>query len=385
MPPICLVATFWGPSFTSYLCRYAIPSLLAPGNIDALSQLDRASFLFCTTEDDWEHLKAQPIFALLERKIKVELVPITQKSKDEHKYHRMSRGHALLAQRCFETGAIAININPDSIYPDGSLATAQLLAAAGNRVVLCTAIRFDMDGVHAELVTDELIKPDAPLIVSKRDAVDIGLRNLHPESRASIWSAKNFGRLHPSHGRRFFLTCCIWKVPDENGAIIITHNWAPFMVNYSTLSRHDVGALDGRALDGNYIFENFWRGNFDGIHISQDSDELFMLGLTPRDEMVPPQDAPLWLNTANLEEWSKGYVLNRTVYDPAIDEMRREAYRIPVQWHPRDINARWQPKTCDARRLIDKYVRRDLKASEHQDLRSSSERRWHTMLGLFFR
>jgi len=360
MPPFYFLVTFWGQAFADYLCKYPIPSLLAPQNIDSLHELDRAIFLFCTTDEDWEYLRAQPVFGALASKIRTELISNPEKRPGEHKYPRMSRGHALLTQRCFEDRAIAININPDSIYPDGSVASAQDLAQAGKHVVLCTAIRFDMDGIDAELRAMNLLQPNQPLTLSKRAAVEIGLRNLHSESQAADWTARNFGRLHPDHGRRHFLTCCLWRVPDENGAIIITHNWAPFMTNYGALARHDVGALDGRALDGNYIFENFWSGNFDGIHVTYDSDELFLLGLTPRDEMVPPQDAPGWLNAPLVREWSRGLILNRTVYDPAIDVMRRKAYKIPVYWHSRDLNDRWQPTRETVKRLIGKYVSRDL-------------------------
>lgn len=382
MQPTYFLVTFWGRQFAHYLCRYAISSLLASQNIDSLREIDRARFLFSTTEQDWEYLRAQPIFAALERKIKVEFIPNLEGSPDETKYQRMSRGHILLTQRCFEDGAIAINVNPDSIYPDGSVATARKLAEAGKRVVLCTAIRFDMDGVDAELSASGIIEPHCPLTVSKRAAVDIGLRNLHPESKAAIWGARNFGRLHPLHYRRYFLTCCIWIVPRENGVIIITHNWAPFMVNYGAVAQHDVSTLDGRALDGNYIFENFWSGNFEGIHISRDSDELFMLGLTPRAEMVPPQDAPRWLKIPLVRDWCRGFILNRTVYDSSIDVMRRQAYGITVYWHSRDINGHWQSTIDRADRLIRKYVNHDLETSCFK-LRGPMERYWHSRIRPF--
>ena len=261
-------------------------------------------------------MQAQPIFAKLRQTIRVELVPHEELFPDEHKYARMSRGHGYLTQRCFEDRAIAININPDSVYPDGSVATALALAQAGKRVALCTAIRFDMDGVDAELAASGLLKPGQQFGLPKRLAVAIGLRNLHPESMASNWDAPNFGHLHPDHNRKYLLTCCFWKVFRETGVIILTHNWAPFMINYRSLTRHNIGALDGRALDGNYIFENFWTGDMDGIHISRDSDELFLMGLTPSDEMVPPDDKPSWLNKPILGQWSRGYILNRTVFDP---------------------------------------------------------------------
>lgn len=376
MPPFYFLVTFWGHEFADYLCKYPLASLLAGGNIGSLGEPDRARFLFCTTREDWEYLRAQPIFTALERQIKVELLINDLIVPGEHKYSRMSRGHAVLAQRCFEDRAVAINVNPDSIYPKESVAAAQALAAAGNRVALCTAIRFDMNGVDAELTASGALKAHQPLSISKRTAVEIGLRNLHPESMAGLWTAPNFGRLHPVHQRRHFLTCCIWTVPQENGVIIITHNWAPFMVNYGALARHDASSLDGRALDGNYIFDNFWAGKFDDIHVVQDSDELFLLGLTPREEMVPPNDAPSWVNRPILGQWSRGLILNQTVYDSQIDTMRRKAYQMPVYWHSSDLNPGWGVMRRQVDKLIDKYVSRDLREQPLSFL-NLPERSWH--------
>jgi hypothetical protein len=273
----------------------------------------------------------------------------------------MSRGHAMLTQRCFEDGAIAINVTADSVYPDGSIREAERLIGEGKHVVLCTAIRFDMDGVEAELVARGLLQEGQGFALSKRDAVSIGLRNLHAESRASNWSARNFGSLHVEHSRRRFLTCCFWMV--EDGLIIVTHNWAPFAIDFTKLKRHDTGALDGRALDGNYIFENFSdEGIGARIHVAEDSDSLFLLGLTPRDEMVPPDDRPWWLTWPIISALSKGYILNRTVFDPVIDGLRRKLYLIPVRWHSRDITSRSRRADVRVRKLLTKYASADLEA-----------------------
>jgi hypothetical protein len=57
-----------------------------------------------------------------------------------------------------------------------------------------------------------------------------------------------------------------------------------------------------------------------------------------------------------------GYLLNRTVFDPAIDDMRRAAYKFPVVWHARDLNHNWHPIQRRVDRIIAKYVSRDLDA-----------------------
>jgi hypothetical protein len=352
--------TLWGRSFVDLACKFAIASLLAPNNIPAMRERESSKFLFCIPRQDWNYLQTKDIFQRLKSLIEVEQLE-DEAPPDMHKYVRMSRGHALLTERCFKDRAKAININPDSVYPDGSVAEAQRLSAAGKKVVLCTAIRFDLEGVEAELRAGGMVEEGAPLNVSKRDAVRIGLKNLHPESSAADWTAPNFGRLHPDHGRRHFLTCCLWRTRNSDAAVVITHNWSPFLIDYSSIDQHDVGALDGRALDGNYIFENFSTdGIGERIHVVDDSDSLFLLGLTPRDEMCPPKDSFWWKNAPIIGNWTRGYILNVTVFDSYSDELRRRIYGIPVKWHSSGISSSLKRVQRRAESLIRRYVVRPL-------------------------
>ncbi|MGE5537993.1 MAG: hypothetical protein ACM30I_05215 [Gemmatimonas sp.] len=353
-----LLLTFWGDRFRDYTCRYALSSLLAHGNLPALRDR-RARFLIATTAEDWSALQHEPVFQKVRDLIPVEFVNREEAPGDFHKYVFMSRGHALLAERCFRDRAFAININPDSIYPENSIAEALRLADAGQDVVLCAAVRFDMEGVQRELASVGIPAPGQPLAIPVRDAVKIGLRNLHPETCAAVWTARNFGRLHPSHQRTHFLTCCLWRVPEADGALIVTHNWSPFLVNYGALPEHDVSALDGRALDGTYIFDNFPE-HTDAIHVVRDSDSLFLLGLTPHDEMVPPEDVKWWKNVQPLGEWVRGYILNRTVFDSGVDEYRQRLYQLPVRWHAQDLNEGWGAVEAFAHRILVSYAKEDL-------------------------
>ena len=374
--PYYLLLTFWGERFRDFVCRLTFPSLLSPGNIAALKDRKSARFLIATTAEDWAALQREPIFHELCAAITVEFLPNEESNPPVHKYVRMSQGHALLADRCFRDRAIAININPDSVYHDGCIAEAQRLAEAGRHVILCAAVRFDMEGVERELAARGMLVPNTPFALPMREAVAIGLRNFHAETKASCWTAPNFGKLVPEHHRKHFLTCCYWEVPGKEGAIIITHNWSPFMVNYSILGKHDTSALDGRALDGTYIFENFPQYT-DSIEVIRDSDSIFLLGLTPRDEMVPPDERLPWCDRPILDEWVRGYVLSRTVHDKGIDEYRRRIYQTPVYWHATDINAVWGPTERKVRRLIREYVQRNLDALPRgRSIRNVLRRRW---------
>src|SRR6185312_10058555 len=195
------------------------------------------------------------------------------------------------------------------------------------------------------------------------------------------WTAANFGRLHPWHARGRFLTCCHWEVPGEDGLILVTHNWTPFVMDFTKLRHHSVAALDGRAIDGDYLYENFSdEGIGSRIHVIEDSDSLFLLGLTPVDEMVPRQDSAWWLSWPPLSEWSRGYILNRTVFDPGIDRLRRKIYHIPVRWHAGDITPRWQASDQEVKRLLSKYATVDFDRDAPALGVSFRERFWRRLL-----
>ncbi len=367
----------WGAAFREYVCRFMIPSLLASGNLPALRNPAEAKLLIVTTRRDWLAFNRDPAFRRLRELVPVEAIWDEDRTDFVHKYRRMSNAHAILAEICFRDRAFAINLNPDSIYPSGCVAEAQRLAIdEGHDVVLCAAIRFDQTGIEEELERTGRARRGEPLELSMRDAVSLGLRHLHPESRASDWDAANFGRLHESHQRAYFLTCCLWRVAGEDGAFVITHNWSPFVVNYAVLARHDTSALDGRALDGAYIFENFARRT-GAIHVVQDSDSLFLLGMTPRDEMAPPEQPAWFAGDGRLAEWTKGLVLSRTVNDPGIDEHRRKIYAEVVRWHAHDFNERWDGAEASVRRLIREYVAQNIEAPGVDD--KPARRLWYRL------
>ncbi len=361
-PPVYFLATYWGARFQDWLCRFAVASLLAPGNVPALRERARCKFLICTTEEDWRALQEDPHFRRLRALIDVVFLRNEERGPNEHKYVRMSRGHAMLAQACFEDGALAFNVNPDSIYPDGCVAEVERLYDNGHRVVLCAAIRFDLEGVEAELIEQGHLAADRPVVLSMREAARLGLRHFHIESKASEWEAPNFGALSEEHRRDHYLTCCFWRVPGTDGGIIVTHNWAPLLVDYTILNHHDTSTLDGRAIDGVYIFENFREARIGSdIHVVRDSDSIFLLGMTPRDEMVPPQQGYWWKSNRIVGPWCKGYILNQTIFDPAVDETRRHLYGATVAWHSAGRDASWLPVERKADRILQRFATRDLK------------------------
>jgi hypothetical protein len=119
--------------------------------------------------------------------------------------------------------------------------------------------------------------------------------------------------------------------------------------------------LDGRALDGNYSHENFKNSKVgDDLHIVTDSDSIFLLGMTPRNEMIPVNDGFWWKESKYFSEWSRGYILNQTIFDPHMDELKSAGYKVLVYWHAKNLSKSWDPVSRKVERLLDLYGSVDL-------------------------
>ena len=363
MEPLYFIVVFWGKRYRNWFCRYTLASLLSPNNIPSLQGVRNCRFLICTTRSDWNALQREPLFHRLRKFIEPSLIllpPVTS-SAMRHKYVRMSLGHKLLTNSCFKDRAIAIYTCPDTIIPDGCVKEANRLIQGGKRVVLCTAIRFEMDGVERDIRKGGIRKLDQPLVVSRRQAVEIGLRNLHSESRAGEWNAPNFGELNPGHHQNQFPTCCYWRMSGEDGIVIFTHNWAPFAINFSTLEEHDTRSFDQWAIDGDYVYRNFKSGVLgQDIHVVNDSDSIILLGLTPRDEMATRNVSYFWQRWPIVGQWSKGFILNKALFSPPLDELRRSIYNIPVFWHTGELSMKSMEPKSRAQSILNRYTKEDL-------------------------
>lgn len=361
--PVHFLVTFWGRKYRDWFLRFTVASLLAPGNAPALQERRAMRLAIATTQADWEALTADANFRALARIVEPVLHAFPADSDGMQKYHRMSLGHRMLTQACFEAGAVGINLNPDTLVPDGCVAEALRIVDTGAKVVMCTAVRFDLDGIEAELAAQGRLAADRPLVVSRREAVDLGLRNLHTETQAGNWDAAHFGELGAMHGKNHYPICCYWEVPDKRGIYILTHNWAPFAIDYSRFERHATETFRQWTLDGDYIYANLGDAAEIGrdVHVVEDSDSLFLLGMTPADDERCPAPFYWWKAAPVLGNWAKGYLLNRVVHDKrGVDPLRRRMYPIGAKWHRDAIDDSWAPVLKRANGIVGDFLDRDL-------------------------
>jgi hypothetical protein len=133
-----------------------------------------------------------------------------------------------------------ININPDSIYSDGMLQALRRSACKGVKLVLYPGVRFELEGVVAELRRRGYLDDTTAIAVPPRVAAGIAVRNPHPFTLACRWDDD-----------------CLFEYPvyhylvDRSNSVMVLHtiSMGPIMLDYAAISGHLDETFDTWTLD----------------------------------------------------------------------------------------------------------------------------------------
>jgi len=352
--PFYFAVVFWGETFRNYLADYCLPSLLAPGNIPALGG-GRHKFLFCTTPQDWEALSATSVFAALGKHIEPHFIEIPPAPAGRSGCEHMGIGHKLATQMAHRDGAYGVFLTPDLMVSDGTVAALRRHALAGARVVLVAALRFGEEPLFQRLATLGVLKPGnrpstraeqgMPLTITGRQMVAACIHSFHSETQRYEWEASCF-----TH----FPVACWWRVPGEEGIVLHSLSWAPFLFDYSVVGKHDTSALENWTMDGDYIHQNLCAGSV--IHVVTDSDEMMLVSWAPladRPQSLVPN--PLKMLPV-VGEWIKGCILRAALLSGVFDGLKLKIFFTPVRWHAREVTPAWQETEARAVRVLHRYA-----------------------------
>lgn len=346
--PFYLLVVLWGAEHRRIFLDLALSSLLAEDNIPALgNKSSQNRLLIATTKEDWDALKQDIIFKKAEEFITPEWIELRY-CDDGDKMLKMSAGHKALTDRAFNDGAWGVHLCPDVIYSNGTLKSVQENALNGVHVVLTAAVRFEYEGVLASLKSRGF-DGACPLAVSGREAVDIALRHPHGEFKAANWDSPFFWE---------FPVYTIWKVPAENGVVQHTYSWSPILIDYAAISEHSDEIFDKWTLDGDYVYQNF-PNLMSELHVVTDSDEMFLLPVTPRLDACPPQ-VPHWSKTfPGMRIWTRAHLINMVHNNPVMDPLKRRIFFQAVRWHAEPLNHNWAPVEEQIREFLLKNTQSD--------------------------
>jgi hypothetical protein len=267
-----LAVTFWGEEYRRYFLDFCLASLLAPGNIPALTDKTAARLLIATNDRDWAALQSEPTFVAAKKLIAIEQVPFENAAyfSAHEKMLVMSEAHRRLARRMFEDRAHGIFIYPDMIAATGFIGKLEELSRNGAAVVMFMNVRFANEGLISEIKEQGLVRPGEPMAMSSNELVRLTLRHMHSEMIRS-----GFDNDYADYG------CSSYFWPVATGEDLLFHcgSWIPSLIDYGCIDKHDDSTFQSCTLDGDYVAKNLT--NSGNVHFVRDTTELFMISFTP--------------------------------------------------------------------------------------------------------
>jgi hypothetical protein len=349
--PFYLIVTFWGARFRRYFLEYCLPSLLASGNLPAISKGRPIKFLIATLPADWDAIQGTRIFAELKRHAEPVFIDIPPCPPNRSGCQHMGVGHKLMSEIAYRDRSFAVLLTPDLMLSDGTMAQLDRYADSGIEIVLVAALRFGEEPFLGHLKAigalpdEERSRTGGALAISGRQMVAAAVNGLHSETLTYEWDAPHLPPYPPA---------AWWRVPNEDGILLHCLSWAPLLLDYSVVKSHDLSALETWTIDGDYVYSNFGQSN--AIHVVQDSDEMFVASWSPLDDKAHDLTPSPMYRFHAVGEVTKGAHFRSSYYSRVFDPLKRTIFFLPVRWHSRPLNSRWKPVERRALRKLISYV-----------------------------
>jgi hypothetical protein len=399
--PVIFAVSFWGPAFRKLFVDLCLASLLAPENLPALSRRRPVVLLMCTTPEDWRALHEEPLFQQAAGLAEIEFSPLTCRPPaflsrlleerarrnpmasvpptvgpevisgaeanveweklasaiglrwDAHeiyamKLRLMSAGHLAAGERAFHHKAYLTVLAPDMALSNGALMFLDRAADAGWHVVQAAACRFDQTSCLDAFAAANLLQAGHAMALDPRTMVAIGFRNLHPETSLFDFDSDYFCDIART---------AMWRVPEDDGALIHNFFWAPLLMDFGAVATHHRDYLDnGGTLDGRYLAMHF--SDVARILSVTDSDDLMLMSFTPAAEAAWPRISYWPKNSKSLGPWWKGRLLRQTLQGPTSDAHKRQSFGVAVCLHSNALSPHWTATELRAARVVNSACKR---------------------------
>jgi hypothetical protein len=328
--PFYFIVVLWGARFRDYFLEYCLPSLLAAGNLPALSTKTPSKFLIVTRPEDWAAMAATPIFRLLCSHVTPVYIEIAPCPPGRSGCQHMSEGHRVACEMAHRDRAYVAVLTPDCMLSDGTVARLQELARSGVQLVLTAALRFGEEPFLGHLRNMGVL-PSAKggdsgtcIAITGRQMAYAAVNGFHSETLAYEWDAPGLMVISPA---------AWWRVPGEDGIVLHSLSWAPLLLDYDAIAEHDTSTFDQWTLDGDYLFNN--SKNIKKLHVVQDSDEMFLASWGPLGER------PVRKTRFPFDRLIAGHFFKQSFYSGFFDPLKRRIFFLPVRWHSKPLNERW--------------------------------------------
>jgi hypothetical protein len=378
--PLYLNVVVWGAGHRADLLNFLLPSLLSARNIPALSRSRGNKFLFATTKEDWAVISQAPIFHELARHIEPVLQEIPWPEPGSVPLLHMGIGHILATELAFHDQAFLSLLTPDMVFSDGSFELVERYMREGTGILRVAALRFGQEPFLAKLVAFEprlarIAKEGdvAPVALPARALVDMALDSMHSETLEYEWPTPYY--ISSSLNTP---VAAFWRVPGGRGLVLHSMSWAPLLLDYKYVERHDVSTLRSWTIDGDYVFRNFPRSTPAKEIVL--SDDLMMVSWGPMAVGRRPMRRRLTMSLPVLAEYFRCAFLRSGYYRSAMfDDMKRDLFWISVRWIGNGATAQTVWDRTDARAM--RSLRRAIGDWKDPNLRCRSARLFASTIG----
>jgi hypothetical protein len=266
-PPkaFCVLLPVWGNAFITHFLAESLPTLLADGNLPALSKTLPTRFVFLTRAADVATFQVHPAYHQLRGTCQVEFLPIDDLI--------MSGNHTTTITLAWERavrreGEAMLDIGfvflvSDYVMANGSLATIARLMMGGTSAIQAGNFQLNEE-LAAPWLQERLATADTSLALDAREMVRWGLGCLHPATVANI---VNYPLCHNTHTNRLF-----WHV-DRNTLI-----GRFYLLHQICIRPERTDFVIGSSSDYSFVAEMCPSGN---VAIITDSDDYFVAEVQP--------------------------------------------------------------------------------------------------------
>ena len=167
----------WGESYIRMMEDFALPCLLAEGNLPAIARRGSAHVLILTWYQHFQRIDQSPIVAAIRKIAPCSVIALPPLSM--HQYRMMTLMHWTAIRYAQAQGAHLFSWSPDVVISNAFLSTLDDKRRDGADIVFVDALLADSTAVldHCRRIPRA---PDAPLSLSAGDSVGLAQDHPHP-------------------------------------------------------------------------------------------------------------------------------------------------------------------------------------------------------------
>lgn len=187
-----IIVPVWGQPYSGLCIDFLIPSLIADGNLSAISTDQTVLISFCCPPETRALIEECAGFDLLSGGCEIDFPDNSEiLAKNDAKHGSMTESIflALRDPRNQPGHTVFVFLNPDVIVSRETFSRVRATMRRGRKALMVTGLRVRLDQIHAPT---ETFRDGPSLNISGPDLSTMALDNLHPFCSAYIWNRDTY-------------------------------------------------------------------------------------------------------------------------------------------------------------------------------------------------